>query len=81
MCKSEIHNMDPALLAPVALFLNQYFNTFLPETWLLMLAMVTADFFFNLFYDILKYFLGFFLLLVFHVTKLLIVIFSYKHCW
>ncbi len=45
MCKSEIHNMDPALLAPVALFLNQYFNTFLPETWLLLLAMVTVDLF------------------------------------
>jgi hypothetical protein len=40
MCKSEIHNMDPSLLAPLILFLNQYFNTYFPESWLLILAAV-----------------------------------------
>ncbi len=40
MCKSEIYNKDPTLLAPLALFLNQYFNTFFPESWLLVIAMV-----------------------------------------
>ena len=44
MCKSEIYNKDPALLAPLALFLNQYFNTFFPEDWLLLIAMVTYSY-------------------------------------
>lgn len=39
MCKSEIHHRDPVLLAPLALFLNQYFNTFFPEDWLLKISM------------------------------------------
>jgi len=38
MCKSEIHHRDPALLAPLVLFLNQYFNSFLNEYWLLLLG-------------------------------------------
>lgn len=40
MCKSEIHHRDSAFLAPLALFLNQYFNTFIPESWLLPLCAV-----------------------------------------
>ena len=44
MCKSEIYNKDPALLAPLGLFLNQYFNTFFPEDWLLLIAMVIYTF-------------------------------------
>lgn len=40
MCKSEIHHRDPALLAPVLLFLNQYFDSFLSEYWLLALGFV-----------------------------------------
>ena len=44
MCKSEIYNKDPALLAPLGLFLNQYFNTFFPEDWLLLIAMVIYSF-------------------------------------
>ena len=40
MCKSEIHHRDPALLAPLLLFLNQYFNSFLNEYWLLLLGFV-----------------------------------------
>jgi len=38
MCKSEIHHRDPALLAPLVLFLNQYFNTYINEFWLLRLC-------------------------------------------
>jgi len=40
MCKGEITNRDAAMLAPLALFLNQYFNTFISERPLLYLALV-----------------------------------------
>jgi hypothetical protein len=40
MCKGEINHRDPSLLAPLALFLNQYFNTFISEGPLLYLALV-----------------------------------------
>jgi hypothetical protein len=44
MCKSEIHHRDPVLLAPLALFLNQYFNTFFPEEWLLKISLAWVIF-------------------------------------
>jgi phosphatidylglycerophosphate synthase len=44
MCKSEIHHRDPALLAPLVLMANQYFNTLVPESWLLVLAMLWVVF-------------------------------------
>jgi len=40
MCKGEITNRDASLLAPVLLILNQYFNTFIPETVLLYISLV-----------------------------------------
>ena len=40
MCKGEISHRDATMLAPVALFLNQYFNTFISEGPLLYLALV-----------------------------------------
>lgn len=40
MCKGEITHRDAALLAPLGLFLNQYFNTFITEWFLLYLALV-----------------------------------------
>jgi len=44
MCKSEIHHRDPALLAPLLLFLNQYFNNFLSEYYLLLFGFAWASF-------------------------------------
>jgi len=44
MCKSEIHHRDPALAAPLLLFLNQYFNSFFSEYWLLLLGLAWASF-------------------------------------
>ena len=40
MCKGEITNRDASLLAPTLLILNQYFNTFIPETVLLYISLV-----------------------------------------
>lgn len=40
MCKGEITNRDASLLAPLLLILNQYFNTFIPETLLLYISLV-----------------------------------------
>jgi len=40
MCKGEITNRDASLLAPMLLILNQYFNTFIPETVLLYISLV-----------------------------------------
>lgn len=40
MCKGEITHRDAALLAPLVLFLNQYFNTFVSERLLLYLSLV-----------------------------------------
>ena len=40
MCKGEITNRDASLLAPTLLILNQYFNTFIPETLLLYFSLV-----------------------------------------
>ena len=40
MCKGEISHKDATMLAPLALFLNQYFNTFISEGPLLYLALV-----------------------------------------
>ncbi|KAK9759051.1 hypothetical protein QE152_g210 [Popillia japonica] len=45
MTKSEMDYMDWSLLGPTMLFLNQYFNTFIPEYYVLWLCMlwVAAD--------------------------------------
>ena len=40
MCKGEISHRDATMLAPLVLFLNQYFNTFISEGPLLYLALV-----------------------------------------
>jgi len=40
MCKGEISHRDAAMLAPLLLIINQYFNTFLPETVLLYISVV-----------------------------------------
>jgi len=40
MCKGEITHRDASLLAPLLLFLNQYFNSYIPEIWLLNLSIV-----------------------------------------
>ena len=41
MCKGEITHRDASLLAPLLLFLNQYFNSYIPEIWLLNLSIVS----------------------------------------
>ena len=43
MCKGEITNRDASLLAPTLLILNQYFNTFIPETLLLYVSLVNNN--------------------------------------
>ena len=43
MCKGEITNRDASLLAPMLLILNQYFNTFIPETVLLYISLVNIN--------------------------------------
>lgn len=40
MTKSEMHYVDWGLLGPLLLFLNQYFNEFIPEYYVLWLALV-----------------------------------------
>ena len=40
MTKSEIEYLDSVLIGPAMLFLNQYFNTFLNEYYVLWLALV-----------------------------------------
>merc|ERR1719435_595887 len=40
MCKGEISHKDAALLAPLLLIINQYFNTFVSETFLLYVSMI-----------------------------------------
>ncbi|KRT79182.1 hypothetical protein AMK59_8198, partial [Oryctes borbonicus] len=40
MTKSEMDYMDWSLLGPTMLFLNQYFNTFIPEYYVLWLCMI-----------------------------------------
>lgn len=40
MCKGEISHRDAAMLAPLLLITNQYFNTLIPEWFLLYLSMV-----------------------------------------
>ena len=41
MCKGEISHRDAAMLAPLLLITNQYFNTLIPEWFLLYLSMVS----------------------------------------
>lgn len=45
MCKGEISHRDAAMLAPLLLITNQYFNTFISETFLLYVSLiwVTVD--------------------------------------
>ena len=43
MCKGEITHRDSSFLAPLALFLNQYFNSYIPEIWLLYVAIVSIQ--------------------------------------
>lgn len=43
MTKSEMDYMDWSLLGPTMLFLNQYFNTFVPEYYVLWLCMVNMN--------------------------------------
>ena len=40
MCKGEITHRDASLFAPMLLILNQYFNSFIPETLLLYFSLV-----------------------------------------
>lgn len=41
MTKSEMDYMDMSLLGPAMLFFNQYFNTFVPEYFVLWLCAVS----------------------------------------
>jgi len=41
MTRSEMAYLDSVLIGPAMLFLNQYFNTFLPEYFVLWLALVS----------------------------------------
>lgn len=49
MSKSEMGYTDFGLFGPVLLFLNQYFNNFLPEVFVLYLACIWCT------YDLLIY--------------------------
>lgn len=40
MTKSEMHYLDSGLIGPLLLFLNQYFNNFIPERYVLWFALV-----------------------------------------
>lgn len=40
MTKSEMGYLDVGLMGPLLLFLNQYFNSFLPEYCVLWIAMI-----------------------------------------
>ena len=43
MCKGEISHRDAAMAAPLLLIINQYFNTFIPETFLLYVSLVSSS--------------------------------------
>ena len=43
MCKGEITHRDASMLAPLLLILNQYFNTVIPEIFLLYVALVRRN--------------------------------------
>lgn len=42
MCKGEITHRDASMLAPLLLILNQYFNTVIPEIFLLYVSLVCS---------------------------------------
>jgi hypothetical protein len=42
MTRSEMEYLDTILIAPLLLFLNQYFNTFLDEHIVLWIALVSV---------------------------------------
>ncbi|KAL1404302.1 hypothetical protein pipiens_018951, partial [Culex pipiens pipiens] len=44
MTKSEMEYLDWGLIGPLCLFLNQYFNCFLSEYWVLWFAMLWCTF-------------------------------------
>ena len=44
MCKGEISHRDAAMLAPLLLIVNQYFNTIISEAFLLYVSMVRISF-------------------------------------
>ena len=43
MCKGAITHRDASMLAPLLLILNQYFNTVIPEIFLLYVALVRRN--------------------------------------
>lgn len=47
MTKNEMEYMDVALVGPGLLFFNQYFNTFMPEYFVLWLCVVSIDYLFS----------------------------------
>lgn len=49
MTKSEMEYMDWSLIGPAMLFFNQYFNTFIPEYYVLWMCMIWVTF------DLLRY--------------------------
>lgn len=49
MTKSEMGYTDYGHIGPLLLFLNQYFNNFLPEIWVLYIALIWCT------YDLLVY--------------------------
>ena len=42
MCKGEITHRDASMLSPLFLILNQYFNTVIPEIFLLYVSLVSS---------------------------------------
>jgi len=42
MTKSEMHLLDWSLLGPMMLFMNQYFNSKIPEYFLLWIVFVST---------------------------------------
>ena len=43
MTRSELDYLDSVLIGPTLLFLNQYFNNFLPEYFVLWAALVSLS--------------------------------------
>ena len=44
MTRSEMDYLDTVLVGPALLFLNQYFNTFISEYYVLWLCLVRTEF-------------------------------------
>lgn len=43
MCKGEITHRDASMLAPLLLIINQYFNTVIPEIYILYASLVSKS--------------------------------------